>query len=1684
MRGVTGVDKFTVPTGEQLLVELGIFAVPGAARVGTQLAARQLDRAAPAAPSEAAPPQAEVSDVVADMERLLAQPPMPEAQAISDGTPPATPEATQAPQPESTPAQEAQARQTTIEAIAGELLQKSPVAAAELAKKNKPSRGDLQKALGAQKDADALEDVPSWSPDDAQAFHRLIPKAADRALLAEALRNLQEEPQAPPPIQPEVQEPPNAQIEPPTDRGREVAQRPVEPSREVAPEVAQQPPAEEARAVEKQPWEMTEQEFVEVHDAFPQTRRLAMDGADLVAAIDWIREHKGNASLSDVLGPAGSIKEFRALHVAKAMMEDKPVPPEVLADYPDLAKPEPAVEQPPAYEAMTGKQLRARAKELGLKGVGGLKKAAVVERIKAAEAGDLPAHAGARPRPKKQGQAKVDAAKEHLRTILANKDLVGKQRADAFANGKELVQFLQANAHLELETDYFRGDQIAYTGEVSDDGLRKFIYLEGARAGAYGENTTVAERESRQKTDRDADRRQQEGFKRLREQPEQPADKWQEEQAWLAEQEGAKEPTRPPTAELAAIKAEQEAKGELEKQPPPEPPAPAVEQAKGWTRDAFKAKLSQAFPKLKADHADAVVAMAEARAAAQGMPLDKWLDTYIADIRVAEQAPKKLGPTTAAFIRKLRSDGRIVLTAIKTKPTLSTLVHEVGHIFRQTLDEALLPQVETWVATHPGAKAAGGKWNRAAEEVFAEGFETWVRSPQAAKSVPATVQEAFGKLRDWLVAMFKSVTPGGGSKVRPQMTPEVASAFEAMMGAQEAVQAKPKGGLMQTPTTKPTGATYDYEGMAKDMERAELAKLGEKAAKRRQHAAGEASETEAQHPDPNSPAYGADNRFVTKDDYQKALDDLGKKAGRLHTGVPVDAIPPLFKVGMYHLEAGARTFADWSTRMTEAVGAKVEPQLEDLWQRCKGVYDETVGSRDTAELLDTYHANRDEMMMEAQIDAQNMQERIQAIMGVKRYGKIAQRADMAIQLHIDLRNAEERGFGTAEEQFAKWGEKLTDDQKALYAESQALSEDLQSVAEDIVAMNAKAGKHAQDADVLKTAYDNYTMRLWKPTKKDAAISAGGKFSTTTGRAKRRTYESMLEGWTDGRELQVKGATTAMETARTEVAQVVEDRALIEEGMAAGLISKIPEEGMKPINHPNFTTPAWAGHVEEGKIYAKDIRIDKEGNVWKRVPLYAKADLAKKLNNILGKSTLYDWFPGVATATKWNAMLKNQILFTSLFHHQAYLRSYMLGSAARGWEMSPRQAFKEGMKAIKAFEAELRALVRGGLTLGRIMDWDETQWEQQETLIGKAIDKVGGGAAREQILEWRRAQTDFLFKKLGAALKAQAALLEYRRALTRHRAELDAGTMTSHDIAKRVADLINDDFGGLHLGRMGRSPTLQHAFRLLALAPDWTESNVRSMVKAFKPGPEGAMFRRFWGRILLRGMGTTVAANMALALWKDDDDDEKTWARRFAKRYRYAWQAGRFRWLGVDVTPIARALGANPKERKYFSLIGHFGDPLKFAFHPVRSAKHKGSVIVRPLHALVSGKDWAGRNFTTLMELLGVDDKGVYATSRKGHYKKGQPKGGKMRGKTVAWKFGGGPVEYEQLPSFALNQARSVLPIPMQEAIAYFHGECDGFDALSKSFGFHTARAKEPAVRRVQSLADIKKQYQRWKDTGK
>jgi hypothetical protein len=843
-----------------------------------------------------------------------------------------------------------------------------------------------------------------------------------------------------------------------------------------------------------------------------------------------------------------------------------------------------------------------------------------------------------------------------------------------------------------------------------------------------------------------------------------------------------------------------------------------------------------------------------------------------------------------------------------------------------------------------------------------------------------------------------------------------------------------------------------------------------------------------------------EKRIISKESYEKAKKRLLDK-GTFRVGLGPQELVDAVTIGAFHIENGLRTFGAWSKQMIADFGPKIKPQLAAIWEKANASIGKelapskildmkaftpdivakelpgkvpavTMATQDAPALMDAYWREFDEREFEINVQTRKNQEAIAKALGQTSYSPKSDKAtgdtSLAMMLNIDLKEHPEG------HDFAK---KFTGKQKALYEQSQNLDPKLQQIADKIIEQNREAGELAVEMDVITAARENYIAHLWERSPQRERFFA--KFRQQTARSKRRKLPGgIAEGWSRGMKLRVEDVTLASQIAQVQVAQAAVGKKLLQAGKDWGLLSHEQEtEEWVQAEHPGFTTWRFRGTLglgDEGPVAkddwvraedrdnlgkvlsiagdtatvkftnkkkgttaeielpvdslkrvrprGKNFFITEEGVVMERVPVYAEPELGKTLNNVFSPSVLYK-IPGVETVTKYNAVIKSTILYTSLFHHQAFLRSYSFGSEG----LNPVQAYQKGREAIEHMTPEVRMLVRNGLTLGRIQDYDPRMLEGKDTIWGKVFSLTD---PTEKVNEWlqnmRRKQERFLFNKLGPYLKTQAAILELKTGLERNRTAIENGTMTEEEVAAQVANLINNDFGGLHLGRMGRNNTVQHLMRLLLLAPDWTESNVRSMVDAFRKGETGYMHRKFWGRIAAKGLGATVLFNLLLSGFDDDD---------FVERYRKAWREGRLRWLDVDITPIYEAMGGKSGQDKYFSLIGHFRDPVKFVTAPGRSLKHKGSVVSKTLFDFATGQDWAGRKFTTVGELTGISE------------------GGDLAGRLVKWDRGKAEVlKPEQLPSWFTYEARSAMPIPMQNIISFMAGEMDAFDAVTKSLG--------------------------------
>ncbi len=78
--------------------------------------------------------------------------------------------------------------------------------------------------------------------------------------------------------------------------------------------------------------------------------------------------------------------------------------------------------------------------------------------------------------------------------------------------------------------------------------------------------------------------------------------------------------------------------------------------------------------------------------------------------------------------------------------------------------------------------------------------------------------------------------------------------------------------------------------------------------------------------------YGEKNTLVTKDEYEALTEQLKKDLGKLRSGIDPQMMLTAVRIGVYHMEAGARQFVDWSIEMLDALGDDIRPYLKDVYR--------------------------------------------------------------------------------------------------------------------------------------------------------------------------------------------------------------------------------------------------------------------------------------------------------------------------------------------------------------------------------------------------------------------------------------------------------------------------------------------------------------------------------------------------------------------------------------------------------------------------------------------------------------------------------------------------------------------------------------------------------------------------------
>jgi len=170
-------------------------------------------------------------------------------------------------------------------------------------------------------------------------------------------------------------------------------------------------------------------------------------------------------------------------------------------------------------------------------------------------------------------------------------------------------------------------------------------------------------------------------------------------------------------------------------------------------------RLKETMPNLTDEERHTATAIFNALAKGAGMDTQTYLDTYYSDEILTNTPPADLEKIAAqeevdtkdikgaAAFKEMQGDIK-ALVYVGKKADFSTFVHEAAHVARKTLNGDLLIQAES------AFDVKDGKWTRAQEEEFAQGFEQYLKEGAAPTE---ELKNVFQKAAEFLSRIYKNL---------------------------------------------------------------------------------------------------------------------------------------------------------------------------------------------------------------------------------------------------------------------------------------------------------------------------------------------------------------------------------------------------------------------------------------------------------------------------------------------------------------------------------------------------------------------------------------------------------------------------------------------------------------------------------------------------------------------------------------------------------------------------------------------------------------------------------------------------------------------------------------------------------------------------------------------------------------
>lgn len=398
------------------------------------------------------------------------------------------------------------------------------------------------------------------------------------------------------------------------------------------------------------------------------------------------------------------------------------------------------------------------------------------------------------------------------------------------------------------------------------------------------------------------------------------------------------------------------------------------------------------------------------------------------------------------------------------------------------------------------------------------------------------------------------------------------------------------------------------------------------------------------------------------------------------------------------------------------------------------------------------------------------------------------------------------------------------------------------------------GNEALKQGLLSHLKDNYVQQVWNPPDQEGMnriFGAGGSgfLRPNPTFAKQSFYDSYFDGEQAGLNPKDKDLGFLVANYTKSFNTALMSRSFISslhEGVAKdGRPLSAPGGKGMPIGGDETGPDAYLIFPKAGPEETSDYRVidhpalrdwkwatkDADGN-----PIFVQGDLRvhpqiyNKLDNILAQSN-YKAPPVVEAILKGSTFFKQTLLTGAWFHQtQEGLHAIFHGVSP----FSP--------KDINLSDPTTTKLLDGGLVLGNYNAMASFEEGLSTGGLFKYVPFAG---------QYLQRYNEYLFQDYIPRLKHAMASEAFERNLKRFKGEIDAGKLTEAQTARITANQANAAFGELNYITLGRDPRMQNAFRLMALAPDFTEARARFVGQALSP----------YGREQLVALGLRGAASM-------------------------------------------------------------------------------------------------------------------------------------------------------------------------------------------------------------------------------